>query len=482
MSTFIEQVSVSRGKAAAERGVSSTDRAGGARRTGNLAVLSDIFAVGAATALTAWWMGIVQPKRQWELFPSLLAVLILPLQAKAGMYVRIREPWERRVRVALAAQVLLLLAGGLALLAIGAQSEQVWCFVLAVAAFLPLSLIGRRAALAVMRWYFASPRHVCYVLGIGSGEGARAARERLEADEELGCKVVGWVEPSRDGATNAKLREYLAANPVDVVMAAGRGGEGAEPQEWASSTLEMGLDFCIASEFSDIDPLNYPAGTAGTQRLGMRMEMIRGGHQRTSYLAMKRLLDATLAAVALIAFSWLFLLIAILVKATSPGGPIFYRWNVLGKNRKPFVGYKFRTMIPNADTLKQSLMPFNEMSGAAFKMQNDPRVTPLGRWLRKLSLDELPQLYSVVKGDMSLVGPRPPSKAESLNFEYWQHRKLSVKPGITCLWQISGRNTISSFAHWVSLDLEYIRTAGLLTDLKILLRTIPVVLKGTGAC
>ena len=212
------------------------------------------------------------------------------------------------------------------------------------------------------------------------------------------------------------------------------------------------------------------------------MLLLRGVRQARGYLFCKRVFDFTVAAILLALFAPALALIAAVVKAASPEDPIIYRWAVLGKNRRPFVGYKFRTMVRNADALKPSLMRFNEMRGPAFKMRDDPRVTAIGRVLRKFSLDELPQLYSVLKGDMSLVGPRPPSKSEADRFEFWQHRKLSVKPGITCLWQISGRSRITDFAEWARLDLTYIRNASFRTDLKILLRTIPAVISGAGAC
>lgn len=144
------------------------------------------------------------------------------------------------------------------------------------------------------------------------------------------------------------------------------------------------------------------------------------------------------------------------------------------------MGYKFRSMVRDADELKPTLEPYNEMNGPAFKMQKDPRVTPIGRFLRKYSLDELPQLWSVLIGDMSLVGPRPPARSEFEQFEPWQRRKLSVKPGITCLWQINGRNQIRDFAEWARLDLEYIDNRSLWLDIKILVRTALVVLRGTG--
>ena len=194
----------------------------------------------------------------------------------------------------------------------------------------------------------------------------------------------------------------------------------------------------------------------------------------------KRALDIVLSAGALLILSPLLLLVAIAVKLTSPG-PVFYEWRVLGHRGRPFVGYKFRSMVLEADALKLQYIARNEMRGPVFKLRDDPRITPLGRWLRKYSVDELPQLWSVLKGDMSLVGPRPPSAGEFLEFEPWQHAKLAVTPGITCLWQVSGRNEISDFATWAALDLEYIRTWSLWLDIRILLRTIPTVLSARGA-
>jgi lipopolysaccharide/colanic/teichoic acid biosynthesis glycosyltransferase len=203
--------------------------------------------------------------------------------------------------------------------------------------------------------------------------------------------------------------------------------------------------------------------------------------ERKGYLCAKRIMDFILSGTGLIVLSPLFLLIALAIKLSSPKGTVFYPWHVLGKNGKPFVGYKFRTMVPDADQLKQELLGFNEMQGPVFKMRNDPRITRLGRFLRKFSLDELPQLYSVLKGEMSLVGPRPPSRQEAERFEFWQRRKLSVQPGITCLWQVNGRNEICAFSEWVRLDLEYIQRASCFLDIKLILLTIPAVLSGRGA-
>ena len=194
----------------------------------------------------------------------------------------------------------------------------------------------------------------------------------------------------------------------------------------------------------------------------------------------KRALDIAVSLTLLVVLSPLFIVVALVVKLTTPG-PVFYDFRVLGRNARRFVAFKFRTMVVNADELKPGLLRQNEMRGPAFKMRNDPRITPVGRWLRKFSIDELPQLWSVLVGDMSLVGPRPPFPDEFVQYKSWQWGRLAVTPGITCIWQVSGRSDIRDFNEWAALDAEYIRNWNLLLDLKILLMTIPAVLRGKGA-
>jgi len=195
--------------------------------------------------------------------------------------------------------------------------------------------------------------------------------------------------------------------------------------------------------------------------------------------AIKRGIDVAGAGSLLIVLSPLFAALAIVVRLTSPG-EIFYRWRVVGQGGRPLLSYKFRSMVDRADRLKAGLETANEMTGPVFKMANDPRVTRAGKWMRRHSLDELPQLYSVLKGDMSLVGPRPPLECEYARFTPFQRQKLAVKPGITCLWQVSGRNRVRDFDEWVRLDLEYIRTRSLGLDFQILLRTVGEVFRGSG--
>jgi lipopolysaccharide/colanic/teichoic acid biosynthesis glycosyltransferase len=196
-------------------------------------------------------------------------------------------------------------------------------------------------------------------------------------------------------------------------------------------------------------------------------------------VACKRVFDFAISFFLVVLLLPLFIVLGIAVKVSSPG-TVFYRWRVVGERGRTFTGYKFRSMYSNADELKENLQFLNEMSGPVFKLTNDPRVTRLGGFLRRYSLDELPQIYSVLKGDMSLVGPRPPLLTEYVRFTDYQKQKLTVKPGITCLWQISGRNDIRDFDDWVRLDLEYIRRWSLQLDFWILMRTAGEVFAGSG--
>ena len=216
-----------------------------------------------------------------------------------------------------------------------------------------------------------------------------------------------------------------------------------------------------------------------TQELTFPAQKLSPHWHNPVLLACKRGFDILVSGPLLVLLSPLFLLLAAAVKLTSSGS-VFYRWRVVGKEGQPFTGYKFRSMCSNADQLKARLESLNEMRGPVFKLTNDPRITPLGAWMRRYSLDELPQLYSVLKGDMSLVGPRPPLATEYARFTEFQKQKLLVKPGITCLWQVSGRNEVKDFDDWVKLDLEYIHRWTPKLDLWILLKTAGEVFAGSG--
>jgi exopolysaccharide biosynthesis polyprenyl glycosylphosphotransferase len=196
-------------------------------------------------------------------------------------------------------------------------------------------------------------------------------------------------------------------------------------------------------------------------------------NDKKGYLIAKRIMDICGALIGLICLSWLFLIVALLIKLEDPKGPVFFKQVRVGKDGKEFYMYKFRSMVTNAEELLESLLHLNEVSGAMFKMKDDPRVTKIGKFIRKTSIDELPQLWNVLKGDMSLVGPRPPLPREVAQYTEYDKQRLLVTPGCTGLWQISGRSNVG-FKEMVELDLQYIRNRSILFDLKIIFKTVLV--------
>lgn len=207
----------------------------------------------------------------------------------------------------------------------------------------------------------------------------------------------------------------------------------------------------------------------GGTHLGIENESTRGF---SFYEVIKRVIDVVCSFVGVLVLSPLFVVIAIIIKFTSKG-PVFFSQKRVGRDGKEFKMYKFRSMVVNAEELKEKLASQNEMSGPMFKMKDDPRVTKVGKFIRKTSIDELPQLWNVLKGDMSLVGPRPSLPKEVAQFEEWMYRRLEVKPGLTCYWQVSGRNNID-FEDWMKLDIKYVDERNLWIDIKLIFKTVGV--------
>lgn len=197
------------------------------------------------------------------------------------------------------------------------------------------------------------------------------------------------------------------------------------------------------------------------------------GKESILYSVTKRLIDIVGSLCGIILLSPLFLIVAILIKLEDPKGKVFFAQERNGKYPKTFKMYKFRSMIHNAEDLLKDLMDRNEQTGPVFKINDDPRITKVGKFIRKTSIDELPQLFNVLKGDMSLVGPRPPIPREVEQYNSYQMQRLAVKPGLTCIWQVSGRNNIG-FDEWVEMDIEYIKTRNLWLDIKLIFKTVGV--------
>lgn len=205
-----------------------------------------------------------------------------------------------------------------------------------------------------------------------------------------------------------------------------------------------------------------------------RLDRVALDH-RYAYYSIQRLFDIVASSIALILLAIPFLIVAILIKRNDPQGPVFYSQIRLGKHQRPFKMYKFRSMVVDADKKLADLLKYNEVDGAMFKMKADPRVTQIGHFIRKYSIDELPQLFNVLKGDMSLVGPRPPLEREVANYSEYAKQRLYVKLGCTGLWQISGRNSVG-FDEMVELDLQYIEKSSFWFDLKIMFLTVKIMI------
>ncbi len=297
-------------------------------------------------------------------------------------------------------------------------------------------------------------------------------RRRGDASRDIRLERLGRVDD---------LGELLIHRPVHEVIAVQSSGD----RDWLGQVMEFCEYFRIRLRIVPdallIASVHDPQLTFRDDPLRLPEVVIAPPHFDPDALFVKRAIDIVVSAALLVLLAPLFLLIAAAIKITAPHLPVFYPWRVIGLSGRPFTGYKFTTMVANADELKQHLLAQNEMQGPVFKLKRDPRVTPLGGLLRKFSLNELPQLWSVLKGDMSLVGPRPAFRDELERYQLWQKRKLCVKPGLTCIWQVSGRNRITDFDDWVQLDLEYIERWSLWLDTRILARTVWAVVSGSGS-
>ena len=325
------------------------------------------------------------------------------------------------------------------------------------------------------------------ILIVGTGERAQKLIKNIQQNPEFGLKIVGLIDKDANKkgehilthrviGSLEDIPHILREMPIDQVMF-------IVPRSWLVDLEgpilyceKMGISVSVAIDLFD---LQFTKGTEGSL-FGIPLISFEPTSDHVWQRVIKRLFDLFSSFIALIILTPFFILIAICIKLTSKGS-IFFSQERVGLNGRKFILYKFRTMCEGAEEKLEDLQSLNEMDGPTFKITNDPRITPLGKFLRKFSIDELPQLYNVFKGDMSIVGPRPPINHEVEKYDHWQRRRLSMRPGITCLWQVEGRNKITSFDEWMKLDLKYIDNWSLGLDLNILLRTVPVVVFGIGA-
>ncbi len=341
-----------------------------------------------------------------------------------------------------------------------------------------------------LRRAFAGMRHF---LVVGTTAEAMEIARTIEAHERHGMKLAGLAVPRAEDLPEAQarmlgglegrypiylldqLRDLLHRRVIDeVVFAVGKPELDFLKPAFLVCEEEGVRTRLLLSFFP------HTFSKVSLDRLqGMPLLTFSTTPENEYLLLLKRLVDFIMALVLLVLFAPLMLLLALLIKLTS-AGPVLYRQTRCGLGGRRFTVYKFRSMHADADLLREELAALNELDGPVFKIKNDPRCTGVGRFMRKFSLDELPQLFNILKGDMSFVGPRPPLPEEVERYEPWQRRRLRMQPGLTCLWALEGRSTLS-FRRWMELDLQYIDHWSPALDWKILLKTIPVVLTGRGA-
>lgn len=373
-----------------------------------------------------------------------------------------------------------------------------------------LLLVERIIVLRVLRYFRARGKNYRNVLIAGTGPQARRIYQEISQLPEMGIRVVGFAllaSPSAEKDTshlyesagsNAGVRLKEEASAVfDLPARVVADSDSFEPvlkersidevlftdilsyydqvQRLAEVAVEEGVTVTFAADLFSVGIVNSDVTYFGSVPL-IHFEATPSS---VKAVVVKRLLDVGIASVALVLSSPIMLVTALAIKLESKG-PVFFRQKRVGLNGRAFTLLKFRSMVDNAEDMLASLEDQNEMKGPVFKLKKDPRVTQVGRFIRRYSIDELPQLFNVIWGDMSLVGPRPPIPQEVKQYKRKQRRRLSMRPGITCTWQVSGRNTIPDFEEWAQLDLEYIDNWSLRGDIALLLRTIPAVFRGTG--
>lgn len=438
-----------------------------------------VLGIGAATLLSGSPLSLASP------LLSMLAAAVATW-AITSTALRHYDLWAYREVLDDAALVTVLSLAVATVLAVlglvlpsGAALLQVGYFLVV---FVPAALALR---LLLVRRLSAREERLDEVLIVGTGPLARATADYLERGRGR-RRVVGFLglpfdrvpDSLRDRllGDSAEIGELLSAHPVNEVYLAGNPTTDREPMQRVITACEtLGIPFALpvyGFRLNRAKPLDPRA--------------IRDGYvhyvnveSKPSQMALKRLFDIVVSAAAVWCLLPLFALVALLIKLTSKG-PVLFKQVRIGRNGRPFHMLKFRSMVSNAEALRARLAADNEQSGPVFKMSRDPRITRIGRVLRKFSVDELPQLINVLRGEMSIVGPRPPLPAEVAAYQSWQRRRLSVSPGLTCIWQVSGRNQIP-FEDWMYLDMRYIDHWSFRKDLNLILKTFPVVFTGRGA-
>ncbi len=476
-----------------------------ARLVARALLTADLAAVAAAFLLAYWlrdtlvpWLGV----RPQDLYPLRLYLPLLPLAlvlwgvllARVGAYrshraaTLLEEAWSV-LRVAAFATVLFVLVVYVLRLdeALLGRDKLSRLWILFFSVLSAVLVLGQRTLVRLLSRYVRS-RGYNYrnIVIAGTGPVASSIVEAIEQHRHWGYHLTGVVGEDGSSALHppggrpllgnlADLPELVAREVIDEVIFAVEATDLERLEDLILGLEEQGVVVRLALDLFPHARARVRIGDFD----GWPILTFSSAPSSPFLLALKRSMDLAVSGLLLVLALPAMGAIAMAIKITSKGDVLF-RQVRCGLNGRRFTLYKFRTMVADAEHRRASFEHLNEMTGPVFKARRDPRVTPLGRLLRRFSLDELPQLWNVVAGSMSLVGPRPPIPEEVAQYERWQRRRLSMRPGLTCLWQISGRNDLD-FDRWMELDLEYIDRWSPLLDLKILFKTVPVVLSGRGA-
>ncbi len=463
---------------------------------------SDTVAIATTFLGAAWARSLFREVYTYDLIPGqdifratsvthhlALVPVIVPLWIWSLYYHRCYDNLRRLrtdvllIRIARASAVaLLVLLGGLYAVQAGGVSRTLLAGFAACTIF---AVFASRLALRAMLRSWFSDADTWNILVVGAAKEVSELVRTMRDHREWGIRILGLVSPDGDTSpaqspTVPRLGELsdlptlLLHEPIHQVLMTGRAWDTETLRKVADSCEEVGVKFSMDANF-----LGLSVARAELEDFdGWSVLTFSSTPADVEALLIKRVVDVVLSALALLVLSPLLVLVVLLVRLD--GGPALFQQERSGLYGRTFRMWKFRSMVVDAEEQREALEAKNEMTGPVFKIARDPRVTKLGAFLRRSSIDELPQLWNVLRGEMSLVGPRPPIVSEVKQYERWQMRRLSMKPGLTCIWQVSGRNDVD-FDTWMRQDLQYIDNWSLFLDLKLMFQTLPVVVLGTGA-
>jgi exopolysaccharide biosynthesis polyprenyl glycosylphosphotransferase len=433
---------------------------------------------------------ISSPYFHWDNTLSLLPLVVIPFLFFFQFSMKVSSLKKNGIKNSLFPLIIPCLFASIVFLCIllikPELSADIWFVVVFVVLLWLLLLANRVLMQSLIKRLSRKKNSLRYVLIVGTDSSALKIAQLFTSHHEWGIKIVGLLTGNSEevrtkiGGFNVlgdmdDLFPILEKRVVDCVVFAEEASNGEEIRNLALRCPVVGVDFIL-----NVSSFVKKASYVGLESTGDHSFIVfKPVWRRPEMLFLKRLIDLVASAIAIVLCLPLWIIIPVLIKRDSPG-PVFYVQERVGKNGRLFPMYKFRSMVDGADKMQSRVMHLNEMDGPVFKIKADPRLTRIGKFLRRTSLDELPQLFNVFKGNMSLVGPRPPILSEVSQYRPWQRKRLSVTPGVTCLWQVTGRSEVK-FDEWMKLDMQYIENWSLALDAKILLRTIKAVIKRRGA-